>query len=188
MIALLILLPSLTRIWIGTDEYDEYIVYGQLLVSAFAIKSITTITGGSLYVNGQTRPIIRVDLIGSFINISVSVILVQVLGIGGILIGTILPLLVTAPYLFHLARPFFEIDPPLTNRENEFRPLLLRLIKNVGFIALAVTASAYVEREWTYEVLGINAASAALAAVVLLTAFAVAREPVARTISELKAL
>lgn len=138
-------LPSLVRLWLNTDAYDPYIIYGQILVLIYTIRTLAVMFTSAMYVTGETRRLLTLEIVSVVINLAVSLALINLIGVGGVLIGTVVQLLVSVPYILHLASNWLHENRPLYDRGNGLSELLQRYLINLGLGALVILVSYFLE-------------------------------------------
>lgn len=89
-------LPEFIEVWLQTDKYVEYTVWGQILLLSILFKIMSsTIYRAMLYTERTDYvPFIEVSTVA--VNIFVSIVLTSKIGIGGVIIGTISQFLLVA--------------------------------------------------------------------------------------------
>lgn len=104
VVALVILArPLLTR-WLG-PEFNVMTVGAQLYVSYWLLNANTVVAGAILMGTDKMRFVMWYTLAGALANLVLSVVLVQYLGIIGVIIGTIVPYYVGFPiYMWFVSR------------------------------------------------------------------------------------
>ena len=142
-------LPTVVYYWLGTREYDPYIVYGQLLVLAYALKTTTAIPNGLLYIVGETRRLFRLELAATGLNFALSIALVQVVGVGGVLLGTFVALLFSTPLLLHACARWLGEEPGAVVRAGALRPLTRRFYVNLAAMATVMLVSVGIRTYWS---------------------------------------
>jgi|GEM_PF-2843279 len=111
----IILLPTLIEFWVRTPKYNEFVIYGQILLGAIVVKSLTTMTNQSLYLIGETKALFRIESVVVAINFLVSLLLVNFIGIGGVIIGTCLQVLLSVPLLMNLSKAKLSVPSVKTD-------------------------------------------------------------------------
>ena len=170
-------LPTVVYYWLGTREYDAYIVYGQLLVLAYAIKTTTAIPNGLLYIVGETRRLFRLELAATALNFALSIALVQYVGVGGVLLGTFVALLFSTPYLLRVCGQWLAEEPGAVVREGALRPLTRRFYVNTAGMAAVTAASVAVRAYWADTPAVADLVAVAAAAVLLVVGVAALARP-----------
>ena len=138
---ILLLLPQLVRWWLGTDQYNPYLIYGQLLVLTLAIRTLATMLMGALYIVGETRRLVTIELVSVGINLFLSITLVRLIGVGGVMLGTVAQLLVSVPYIQYAATKFFRASGNVDAGTTLLRPLLRRYAANILLLSFIVCLS-----------------------------------------------
>ena len=141
-----ILLPTLVRWWLSTDAYDPYIIYGQLLLLVYMIRTLAAMFTGALYMTGETKRLIVVEVVSVILNLTVSLLLVNLIGVGGVLIGTFVQLLFSVPYILHISGNWLEEEAPLYRSDNKLNILFRRYLLNILLPAGILIVSYFLER------------------------------------------
>ncbi len=99
--------PIILETWLGTSDYAQYYLYGQLLIGAIAIRGLATIAYQALYIMGKTAPLLKAELLFVSLNLFISVVLIQFIGFEAVIIGTVAQLTLMTAWMFfqmkHLA-------------------------------------------------------------------------------------
>jgi len=120
-ISLIILAKPLINIWMG-NSYTYVAPLAQLFLSYLLINSLAPVAYNFLIGFNKAGFILKIQSISTIINLIVSVILVQYIGIAGVICGTIVGTsLAVFPYLY---QTFKEIDV-------KFRGFFIETIWNV---------------------------------------------------------
>ncbi len=135
----IIVFPSFITYWIGSESYQDYYIYGQLLLGVSGCRVLTTMVYQSIYVNGGTKSLFRIELLTVVVNLLVSIIAVQFIGVGGVIVGTCLQLLLVLPLLLPQGMKFFN----LTSARQEFRALYHSYWGLASGYSLAILFSIY---------------------------------------------
>lgn len=85
-------------IWIGPEFADSFLLFA-LIVSFVCLSLLNPLSGRYLVAYGKHGILARVGLLSAISNILLSCILVQHFGIEGVAAGSLIPTLITAPYL-----------------------------------------------------------------------------------------
>lgn len=122
MSGLVIALPELVSWWLGTDAYQSYMIYGQLLLGVLAVRSLTTMIYQSLYIIGKTSELLKVESILVGTNLLLSLVLVNLIGVGGVIVGTIVQLLLVVPFMIDLGNKYIGSAAPGQRPFNSMHP------------------------------------------------------------------
>ena len=191
MAVAIIVLPEAIRLWLGTDAYDAYVVYGQLLLAVVALRSLSYQYSTAIYILGETHRLIGVEIGSVLVNFAVSVYLVNVIGVGGVIVGTLVQLTLTVPVIYAIGTRFLrggdraaetaDASAPRRDLAGTFLPALFALLA-------AVAISRYIESGAYAAVLpGSLAAVGLAAAAVTLTGLALTLRPARRIVARLRA-
>jgi O-antigen/teichoic acid export membrane protein len=97
-------LPMAIELWIGSDVYAEYVIYGQLVLMMTIVRSLTTMTFQAMYILGETKSLFRLETVLVGINFVSSLVLVQFFGVGGVILGTVAQLLLSVPAIERMSQ------------------------------------------------------------------------------------
>ncbi|NJC26110.1 polysaccharide biosynthesis protein [Neolewinella antarctica] len=137
----IVLLPLLIELWLGTHQYAEYVVYGQLLLGATILKNIPLMIYQALYFVGETKRLFRIEVIVVSINLTTSLILINTIGVGGVILGTCLQILVSAPLLLY-RNPNSHLHEKSKNK-GIYRDCFLATFFVMGMTAFSVLMEGY---------------------------------------------
>lgn len=119
--------------WVGTDFVDAAPVL-VILMMATAIGTIETTTASVLAMTGYHRPAARAAGLSAVLNVVVSLLLVQVLGLAGVALGTLVATIAIDAYLVpHLACRAYDI-PVRTFVHRVLYAAVLPGILELGFL------------------------------------------------------
>jgi len=90
-------IPDLYRLWLGSDKYNSYLIYTQLLIFLLVVRSVTSLHNNALYTIGETSSLLKMSVALVGLNFLISAILTPLIGIAGVLIGTSIQLLFVGP-------------------------------------------------------------------------------------------
>ena len=90
--------------WVGTDRYEDYTLYGQCLLAVLALRSLTLPMYQSMYVVGRTNVLFKMEVALVSVNVLISLALITAVGVGAVIIGTLVQLVLNIPILIYLAR------------------------------------------------------------------------------------
>jgi O-antigen/teichoic acid export membrane protein len=127
---IIFLLRPFIHIWIGHD-YDEYLIWGQIAAASLLFTSFYTPVTKYLVNTGHTHDLKRIYLITNGTNAIVSVILTFFLGIGGVIIGSLVDQILRVIFYTHLSHTKLGINLFRSNSQvliNSFIYLLVVVV------------------------------------------------------------
>ena len=105
-----IFLENIINHWLGTDSYSNYVFWGNLALLNLCINSLYGSLYRYLYFTGQTKIILKYEIISVLVNISLSIGLSFVIGVGGVIVGTTSQFLIMLFAMNKEVRKIIEID------------------------------------------------------------------------------
>lgn len=101
MIGIIMLGPSFLEHWMGAEyaQSGKQVLY--IIAVAYTIQWVNPFANRLLTGYGQHGIMARFGIISSLINLGASLLLVQIMGMEGVALGTLLPMLVFEPLLLH---------------------------------------------------------------------------------------
>lgn len=103
----IILLPYLFQLWVG-DSYNSYVIYAQMLIFGLSVRSASTVFYQGIYAVGETKPLVRIELVLVSINFISSLLLTLVIGMPGVIIGSVIQILLAVPFILRIAKQYFK--------------------------------------------------------------------------------
>ena len=108
VVLVMVLAAPLLDVWLG-DEFVEYAIYVQLLVSYWLIHANTSVLGSVVTGIGRLRPFVVLTLIGAFSTIAISIPAASAHGTVGVIWGIVIPAWLGMPIWMYWALKVTEI-------------------------------------------------------------------------------
>ena len=130
--------PSFLAHWMG-QEYSEkglYVLY--IIAAAHLIQWINPFSRRFLMAIDRHEILAKVGIIGSLVNLGLSIIFVRIMGKEGVALGTLLPVLLVEPYLMYKTCKALD-SSILKYFNNVMLPLLFPMLVFIFILAIAMT-------------------------------------------------
>lgn len=121
--ALIILLPDLFYLWLGTDEYSQYILYSWILLASLIIRSFYSLFNRALFVIGETKALIRVSIVTVGFNLTAGLICVYYFGFAGVIFGTCIQLILSTYMILSYSLKYFQSESTVVKSINKLLTL-----------------------------------------------------------------
>lgn len=96
-----ILGPTFLSHWMGKEYAEKGSVVLYLIACAYLVQWLNPFSNRYLTAVGKHGVMAKLGIAGSLLNLGLSIVLVKFLGIEGVALGTLLPVLAFEPYLLH---------------------------------------------------------------------------------------
>jgi O-antigen/teichoic acid export membrane protein len=126
-------LKAFIRLWIG-GAYTQYSHWGVLALVIYLLGPFSAMVQRVLIFGGYESKVKMVTIYLVLVNIAVSVILTYWIGMGGVIIGSIVQSLIAIPVFKKLAKDLLEVDYSLLTKDTIIATLIAALIV-ITFIA-----------------------------------------------------
>ena len=96
--------------WMG-EGFRDSVLPARILVAGWLVASLWETGAGMVTAKGIVRPLTLIALASAGLNLALSVTLVRIIGITGVALGTTLPFLVVAPFVWRVILKTLDVKP-----------------------------------------------------------------------------
>ena len=102
-------LEDFIHLWIGSAEYDQYIIWGQLATMLYVLRPFYSAITKVLLNSGETKIMKPIKIIFAFTTFISSIVLTVFFGFYGVILGSMLGLFVNIPLYMKIAKRMYGV-------------------------------------------------------------------------------